>query len=83
MFSDVTRRSKFHHLWAELNDWDKGSNTDPQAARKKLELALQEISERPMDDMDWTPNAVSLREITSAVEESQDTEDYVDEMELD
>jgi len=61
MFADDTRRTKFHRLWVELNDWDQ--SIDSQAAKEKLLLALQSISERPVDDMDWTPNSVSLQEI--------------------
>jgi hypothetical protein len=84
MFSDITRQGKFHRLRAELDDWDTGSQHDPQASRLKLQEALQEISERPMDDMDWTPNALSLQEITSGAESLQEIEErYVDEMELD
>lgn len=87
MFKDVTRQNKFHGLWEELNDWDRNSTGDLQAARGKLERALQEISERPMDDMDWTPNAVSLQEITSQVtsqvDQVQDIVEYGDEMEID
>jgi hypothetical protein len=63
MFSDVTRRNKFHRLWIELDDWDQSS--DQQTAREKLLLALREVSERPVDDMDWTPNVVSLQEVTN------------------
>ena len=83
MFRDVTRQAKFQRLWEELNDWDKSSNNEPQAAKRKLEQALLEINERPMDDMDWTPNAVSLQEITSHVQCSQDAVEYGDEMEID
>jgi hypothetical protein len=67
MFSDVTRSEKFHHLWVELRKWDEMNRTDPQNARQKLEEALKLISERPVDDMDWTPNAVSLQEVTNEV----------------
>ena len=73
MFRDVTRQGKFERLGAELTVWDRNSGGDQQAARMKLEQALQEISERPMDDMDWTPNAVSLQEITSGAEPPQDS----------
>jgi type I site-specific restriction endonuclease len=84
MFSDVTRQTKFHRLREDLDDWDAASQQDLQAARSKLHEALQEISERPMDDMDWTPNAVSLQEITSDAESLLEVkEHYVDEMELD
>lgn len=82
MFSDVTREGKFHRLWAELNDWDNGNQENRRAARSKLEQALQEIGERPMDDMDWTPNAVSLEEIKDGVEDLQQAEE-VDAMDVD
>ena len=61
MFGDDTRSNKFHRLWIELNDWDR--SRDSQVAKEKLLLALQSISERPVDDMDWSPNSVSLQEI--------------------
>ncbi len=84
MFSDVSRQTKFQRLQDELDDWDTISQQNVQAARIKLQEALQEISERPVDDMDWTPNAVSLQEVTSGTESLLDTGDhYVDEMELD
>ncbi len=84
MFSDTTRQNKFHHLWAELNIWDSRCLEDASGARSRLEGALREISERPMDDMDWTPNAVSLEELQAGLENVQDTSgDYADEMELD
>ena len=84
MFSDMTRQTKFSRLRDELDDWDAASQQDLQAARSKLHEALQEISERPMDDMDWTPNAVSLQEITTHAESISEIEEhYVDEMELD
>lgn len=84
MFSDTTRHNKFHHLWTELNIWDSKCLEDASGARAKLEGALREISERPMDDMDWTPNAVSLEELQAGLENVQDTSgDYADEMELD
>ena len=83
MFRDITRRDKFDHLRIALNDWDIIGKGDPQAARMKLEQALLEINERPMDDMDWTPNAESLQEITAEVELVQDIVNYGDEMELD
>jgi hypothetical protein len=87
MFSDVTRQNKLYNLQLELNEWDALSGVDPQAARSKLQMALQEISERPLDDMDWTPNAVSLQEIghEAVVDEIVQVDDYHfgDEMELD
>ncbi|RDL35918.1 uncharacterized protein BP5553_06530 [Venustampulla echinocandica] len=63
MFSDVTRQENFHQLRIELDEWDKLNSDDPQAARNRLESALQVINELPMNDMDWTPNAESLMEI--------------------
>ncbi|KUJ16104.1 uncharacterized protein LY89DRAFT_618900 [Mollisia scopiformis] len=82
MFSDTTRQNKFHQLWAELNVWN--SKDDALGARTRLERALREISERPMDDMDWTPNAVSLEELHASSGEVQNTPElYTDEMELD
>jgi hypothetical protein len=85
MFSDVTRQNKFHHLREELKQWDSAVTEDPQEKRYKLESALREISERPVDDMDWTPNAVSLQEITWRPEspQAQESEEYVDQMEVD
>jgi hypothetical protein len=80
MFSDITRRDKFHSLRMQLDDWDLRSQVDPQGARHKLEFAMREISEMAVDDMDWTPNAVSLQEITDG-EAAQDA--YSDEMDLD
>jgi len=83
MFADDTRRNKFHRLWIELNDWDQSQ--DPQAAKEKLLLALQEISERPVDDMDWSPNSVSLQEITGGGEEQlhDADQDHGEAMDLD
>ncbi|TVY45598.1 Uncharacterized protein LOCC1_G006169 [Lachnellula occidentalis] len=63
MFSDVTRQNKLYYLQVELGEWNGLNAVDPQAARSKLQRALQEISERPLDDMDWSPNAVSLEEV--------------------
>jgi hypothetical protein len=82
IFSDTTRQNKFHQLWSELNVWNPTDN--PSGARARLEKALQEISERPMDDMDWTPNAVSLEQIPVGLENIQSRPiHYADEMELD
>ncbi|RAL67790.1 hypothetical protein DID88_008517 [Monilinia fructigena] len=85
LFSDQTRQSKFHRLWTELYHWEKLSATDMQGARYKLEIALQEIGERPMDDMDWTPNAISLQEIPAVEVESGEVKncDIHDAMEID
>jgi hypothetical protein len=82
MFSDVTRQNKFNHLREELIRWDSTVSEDLQWKRNKLENALREISERPVDDMDWTPNAVSLQEITSKPDSPQPDED-IDEMDID
>jgi hypothetical protein len=79
MFSDSTRRNKFQRLWIELNDWDQSS--DRQIAREKLLLALREISERPVDDMDWSPNSVSLEEVTDIGPGGDQY--HVEEMDLD
>ncbi|KAK2624917.1 hypothetical protein QTJ16_005286 [Diplocarpon rosae] len=84
MFEDGTRQDKFHRLWLELKEWDVASAVDAQAARAKLESAIQEISERPVDDMDWTPNATSLQEMPIGMNEGQEEAEYsVDAMELD
>lgn len=87
MFSDGTRQDKFHRLWLELRLWDTASTVDAQGARSRLEVALQEISERSVDDMDWTPNAMSLQEVTVGLDASQDqvqySAGYIDEMDLD
>lgn len=93
MFSDVTRENKLYHLRIELAEWNDLSEKDPQTARINLERALQEISEKPLDDMDWTPNTVSLLEIgqetvveaiTEAHEIEQGDDLYVgDAMDLD
>lgn len=82
MFGDTTRQNKFYHLWTELNVWNP--QEDPSGARGRLEGALREISERPMDDMDWTPNEVSLEQVPAGLENIQSrVEHYADEMELD
>lgn len=85
MFSDVTRQNKFHRLQEEIKQWDSVITDDQQGKRNKLESALREISERPVDDMDWTPNALSLQEITSrsASPQIEDAEEYIDQMEVD
>lgn len=84
MFADGSRQEKFYLLYSELRAWDTASMEDPNAARSKLEAALREISEKPLDDMDWTPNAVSLQEIPYEEEKrGEDSEYPSDEMELD
>ncbi|KAK0123500.1 hypothetical protein ONS96_010484 [Cadophora gregata f. sp. sojae] len=82
MFSDSSRQDKFHRLWLELKEWDTTSISDAHGARVRLEIALREISERPVDGMDWTPNAMSLEQVTSDLV-GQDRSGYTDEMELD
>ncbi|KAI9048362.1 hypothetical protein LZ554_007198 [Drepanopeziza brunnea f. sp. 'monogermtubi'] len=83
MFCDQTRQDKFHRLWLELKEWEVASTVNASTARARLEAALHEISERPVDDMDWTPNGKSLEEVSFRVE--SDPEDYeeADAMELD
>ncbi|RDW72148.1 hypothetical protein BP5796_08182 [Coleophoma crateriformis] len=66
MFSDASRVKKFTRLHDELNEWERETGKDEHAARMRLQDALQEIAERPMDEMDWTPNAVSLVEIVES-----------------
>jgi hypothetical protein len=85
MFSDITRQNKFGRLREELKAWDSGISDDLQEKRSKFESALREISERPVDDMDWSPNSVTLQEITSGPEslKIEEPEEYVDEMEVD
>ena len=63
MFGDVTRQDKFHRLAKELWEWDH-SGHDLQTRRTRLESALREINEAPIDDMDWSPNVMSLQEIS-------------------
>lgn len=92
MFADVTREHKLYLLETALSDWNVLSGVDPQAARNKLQSALQEISEKPVNDMDWTPNSVSLEEVgpeqfvDPPVAEIGSADEYFgtgDEMELD
>lgn len=84
MFSDATRQYRFDFLRSELWEWEAGSKINDQAAKERLQQALQEIAERPMSDMDWTPNSISLQEISTDAESLQDIDDhYADEMELD
>jgi hypothetical protein len=88
LLGDNTRREKFHHLYLELENWDRRSRTDEADARIELEKVLVIISERPVDEMDWTPNAVSLREVTESevgaeLPQMDDRQLFVDEMELD
>src|SRR4051812_31265719 len=54
MFDDITRQNKFRRIGIAIDDWDN-EPLSPQAKREKLETALQEIGERPVNDMDWSP----------------------------
>lgn len=87
MFRDASRKEKFERLRFELGRWDEGCRINRDAARTMLEEALKRIGERPMDDMDWTPNAVSLQEIkddgTAELQNGGESYEYSDEMELD
>lgn len=79
IFDDITRQSKFHRLWTAIDDWDR----HPMSAddkRVKLELALQEIGERPVNDMDWSPNVLSLLDVAARDDrpQSNDMEDPMD-----
>ncbi|KAH8594873.1 hypothetical protein B0O99DRAFT_512797 [Bisporella sp. PMI_857] len=65
MYGDVSRQNKFQWLSDELLQWDKDTGKDADMKRSKLEEALRLISEKPVGDMDWTPNSVSLEEITT------------------
>lgn len=62
ILSDNTRQEKFLHLRVAIREWKKNSN-NLVTARAKLEEALLEIAERPINDMDWTPDSVSIEEI--------------------
>ena len=88
IFSDGSRREKFVRLKEELSQWDMSSKEHRDDARRRLENALKEIGEQDMDDMDWSPNAVSLHELKE--NEHLDGEaigtrvmDEIDEMDLD
>ncbi|EPE31999.1 Ran BP2/NZF zinc finger-like protein [Glarea lozoyensis ATCC 20868] len=87
MFSEPIRQSKFIYLRLELEEWDKLSTEDQQTAKSRLRSVLQEISERPVSEMDWTPNSESLEEIgmqtTVSVPTQELEEQYHDEMDLD
>src|SRR4051794_3736631 len=58
MFTDGSREEKFHRMWLELKAWDTTIMVGTQVARSRLKLSFQEISEQPVDDVDWTTNAV-------------------------
>lgn len=63
MFDDPTRQSKYSRLWDAVHQWDE-EHLELASKKEKLERALQEISERPVNDMDWSPNAASAQELT-------------------
>jgi hypothetical protein len=65
----------------ELVVWDAVSKVDEEVAKGRLRTALQEINELPLDEMDWSPNSVSLRELPRQVEKP-DVNEY-DAMDLD
>ncbi|KAF2424446.1 hypothetical protein EJ08DRAFT_672241 [Tothia fuscella] len=78
IYGDIGRRLKFECLREELEEWD-GVKAGGDEKRRTLETALKSISDRPMETMDWTPNSLSLEEITI-----DEHEVYVaDEMEID
>lgn len=85
MFGDITRQMKFQQLYSALLDWDGSSSGNSQEARSKLEKVIQEVNERPIDDMDWTPNIESLEEVVPGKVEISEIEEYkhYDEMEID
>lgn len=63
MFGDGSRQEKCVRLREELERWDRENTGDEDAKRRVLEGALVVIGERPVADMDWTPNEVSMAEI--------------------
>lgn len=86
MFGDVTRQDKFHRLAKELWEWDH-SGHDLQTRRTRLESALREINEAPIDDMDWSPNVMSLQEISVSPERTHQRQvseaESLDRMDID
>jgi hypothetical protein len=88
IFGDKNRECKFSYLRDELVEWDNLGREDQQAARNRLKFVLQQISERPVSDMDWTPNRESLEEVgcetTVDVLNNWNNVEYgVDKMDLD
>lgn len=81
IFEDFSRQGKLHRLWSAIMEWDtEGYSMDIK--RQKLELALQEVSERPVNDMDWSPNIVQDQEAASRDNGSHDY-DSDDPMDMD
>jgi len=86
MFADSSRVTKFQLLQEALYEWDNTHRHDPDKSRADLEQALREITERPLDNMDWTPNAISLQDVTSRTALDGlylDTQEHLDEMDID
>lgn len=86
LFADVSRQAKLDSLVVALRDWDSQIDEDQSTKRTRLEAALQAINEQPLDDMDWTPNSVSLQEITDVAYHSSHVATGVygeDEMDID
>ncbi|KAG9243810.1 hypothetical protein BJ878DRAFT_422764 [Calycina marina] len=63
MFGDVSRQEKLRWLREEIHNWQVGQE-GADRKRSKLEAALRLISEKPIHDMDWTPNSISLEELS-------------------
>ncbi|KAI0998181.1 hypothetical protein K3495_g10013 [Podosphaera aphanis] len=82
MFSDTIRQEKFYLLWVEIGEWENNQK-DLFIARAQLEQALQITSERPVDKMDWTPNANLTEEHSLENTIAAEKEYYPDEMDLD
>ncbi|RKF60817.1 putative ran bp2 nzf zinc finger-like protein [Erysiphe neolycopersici] len=81
ILSDNTRQEKFIHLRAAIIEWENNFK-DLSTARANLECALQKIAEQPINDMDWTPDSVSMDE-TSYETSLLDPTDHIDMMDLD
>lgn len=81
ILSDNTRQEKFNHLVVAINEWENNSN-DLSTARANLECALQKIAEQPINEMDWTPDSVSMSEISYETSLMEPT-DHIDMMDLD
>lgn len=63
LFGDVSRKDKCTRLKEELERWDRENIGDMDAKKRVLEQALMIIGEKPVADMDWTPNEVSMAEV--------------------
>ena len=80
IFDDPTRENKFVLLWQAIQQWDD-EVLELYVKQRKLEQALQEISERPIDDMDWSPVIAPTQEPAHSDEAYAFDED--DRMEMD